>query len=95
MKRLLIWFCLRIISIAGGLWFGLGRLFCKPATPKKLEQVLIIKPWAIGEVVMATPIIDALRAHNPDCQTHWLVGMSRNRVLHPFTGYAPYTGCVL
>jgi lipopolysaccharide heptosyltransferase II len=39
---------------------------CKP-------KVLIVKMWAFGDILMATPLLRALKMHWPDSSVHWLV----------------------
>jgi len=39
-----------------------------------LQKVLIIKLAAIGDVIMALPMINELRQKNPDCEITWLCG---------------------
>ncbi|MDP7034604.1 MAG: glycosyltransferase family 9 protein, partial [Planctomycetota bacterium] len=41
---------------------------------EKTERILVIKLWAIGEVVLATPVFEALRQKYPDAQIDLLVG---------------------
>jgi heptosyltransferase I len=42
-----------------------------------IERILIIKMWAMGDVVMATPMLAALRQGNPTIHIAWLID-SRN-----------------
>jgi ADP-heptose:LPS heptosyltransferase len=49
-----------------------GRLIAKPfgrsagnALPQSFERILVIEPWNIGDVVLATPILRALRRRYP------------------------------
>jgi heptosyltransferase-2 len=37
-----------------------------------LKRVLIIKLWALGDLLMATPLVTALRAQYPDVQISWM-----------------------
>jgi len=41
--------------------------------PKGLEKILIIKPSALGDVVLALPALSALRRNFPDAKISWLV----------------------
>ncbi len=54
-------------------------------SPPRLERVLIIKLWALGDILMATPVIDALRSANPDVRITWIVDSSHAELLrgHP------------
>lgn len=38
-----------------------------------MTRILIIKMWAIGDTVMATPLIDSLRARYPDAHIVWAI----------------------
>lgn len=53
--------------------------------PPRLDRVLIIKLWALGDVLMATPLIDALRSANPNVRITWVVDASHAELLrgHP------------
>lgn len=39
-----------------------------------MKRIAILKLGAIGDVVMALPLLEALRRRHPDCQVDWLVG---------------------
>jgi heptosyltransferase-1 len=41
--------------------------------PGKMKRILIIKMWAIGDIVMATPMLNAIRAKEPDAHITWVV----------------------
>jgi len=74
-KRLLVRLALPIICILGRALFALGRAARRRRSagpgPRK---VLVMKLWAIGEVVMATPVLEALKRHDPRAEVHVLVG---------------------
>ncbi len=40
------------------------------------QKILIIKLAAIGDVIMALPVINELRQKNPDCEITWLCGIT-------------------
>lgn len=42
----------------------------KPIPPN--PRILIVKLWALGDILMATPILKALRSHYPNCHITWL-----------------------
>lgn len=48
-------------------------------------RILIIKMWAIGDILMATPMLNAIRAKEPDAHISWLVDVVHADVLanHP------------
>ncbi|HEX5322177.1 MAG TPA: glycosyltransferase family 9 protein [Capsulimonadaceae bacterium] len=50
-----------------------------------MKKILIIKMWAIGDILMATPILNAIRAAEPDAHIAWLVDIMHAEVLanHP------------
>lgn len=47
-----------------------------------MKRILIVKFWAMGDILMATPILRALKAAWPDCHVSWLVDMAYADVLH-------------
>lgn len=48
-------------------------------------RILIVKMWAIGDILMATPMLNAIRAADPDAHITWLVDVMHTDVLanHP------------
>lgn len=50
-----------------------------------MKRILIIKMWAIGDILMATPMLNAIRAAEPDAHITWLVDVMHAEVLvnHP------------
>jgi ADP-heptose:LPS heptosyltransferase len=50
-----------------------------------MTRVLIIKMWAIGDILMATPMLNAIRAKEPDAHITWIVDICHADVLanHP------------
>ena len=38
-----------------------------------MKRVLIIKLWALGDILMATPLLTALKTQFPECEITWLV----------------------
>ncbi|MBN1810007.1 MAG: glycosyltransferase family 9 protein [Planctomycetes bacterium] len=86
MKRLILKIAVPVVTFFGRLLFGLVRLFRKPRRPDRLGKVLVIKLWAIGEVVMAAPVLEALKRHDPECAVHMLVGETAAAVVahNPF-----------
>ena len=50
-----------------------------------MKRVLIVKMWALGDLLMATPLLTNLRAQFPGVQISWLVDASHADVLrdHP------------
>jgi len=86
-KRALTRLALPIACAFGKMLFGLGGALRRPPTsgvgPRK---VLVMKLWAIGEVVMATPVLEALKRHDPRAEVHLLVGNASRAVVerNPF-----------
>jgi lipopolysaccharide heptosyltransferase I len=50
-----------------------------------MKRVGIIKLWALGDIVMATPMLAALRAAHPDVEITWVVDEAHSEILrgHP------------
>lgn len=50
-----------------------------------MKRVLIVKMWALGDLLMATPMIAALRAKYPGVHLTWVVDISHGELLrgHP------------
>lgn len=61
---------------------GLGR---SPANPTPVQRILLVKLNAIGDVLFATPLLEALRRLHPDAEIDWLVGRHAAPILegHP------------
>lgn len=74
MKRVLVRALLPLVCAFGWLLFSMINALQRKRKPERLGKVLVIKLWAIGEVVMATPVLEALKRHYPDCTVHILVG---------------------
>lgn len=49
-------------------------------------RVLIVKLWAMGDVVMSLPMIPALRSAHPDAQITWLAGRGSKSLLELIAG---------
>lgn len=58
-------------GIIGG---ALGRLSPRRLAPKNPKRILLLKPCCIGDVVLTTPLLTALRRGYPDAAIDWLVG---------------------
>lgn len=41
--------------------------------PPKPRKVLVVLPNNLGDVIMATPVLEGLKARHPSCETHFLV----------------------
>jgi ADP-heptose:LPS heptosyltransferase len=50
-----------------------------------IESILIIKMWALGDILMATPMLNAIRAAKPDARISWMVDVQHAELLanHP------------
>ena len=50
-----------------------------------VKRIGILKLWALGDIVMATPMLAALRARYPEVQITWVVDESHGEILrgHP------------
>ncbi len=57
-----------------------------PASPSKMDKLLIIKPSALGDIVHTLPFLAAVKKTYPDCEVHWLVAKGLHTFLegHPF-----------
>lgn len=51
-----------------------GRLPLRPARPAATERILLIRPDHIGDVLLTTPALQALRRARPGAEIHALVG---------------------
>jgi lipopolysaccharide heptosyltransferase II len=76
MKRLLLKLLIPFACFLGRVVFGIAHSIKAPPKPERLGKVLVIKLWAIGEVVMALPVIEAFKRHDSSCKVHMLVGKS-------------------
>jgi len=56
----------------------------KPA--KSLRKILIVKIGAIGDVVMASTVIEAAREGNPNVELSWLCGRGVEKLVRSFSG---------
>lgn len=50
-----------------------------------MKRVLIIKLWALGDILMATPLLTALKSQYPECEITWVAESSHADILlgHP------------
>ncbi|MGO8673019.1 MAG: glycosyltransferase family 9 protein [Capsulimonadaceae bacterium] len=50
-----------------------------------MRRILIIKMWAIGDILTATPMLNAIRAREPDARISWVVESAHADILtdHP------------
>jgi heptosyltransferase-1 len=42
-------------------------------SPQEIKKILLIKPSALGDIVMALPALSALRRSRPDAKISWLI----------------------
>ena len=51
-----------------------------------MQRILIVKMWALGDILMATPLLRALKREYPDCSISWLVEKDQAGILkgNPF-----------
>jgi heptosyltransferase-1 len=51
-----------------------------------MQRILIVKMWALGDILMATPLLRALKRQYPDCSISWLVEKDQAGILkgNPF-----------
>ncbi len=54
---------------------ALGRLSPQQPPPKNPRRIVLLKPCCIGDVVLTTPLLTALRRAYPDAQIDWMVGI--------------------
>lgn len=50
-----------------------GSTFAEPLTLPDRPRILIVKMWAIGDILMATPLLRTLHRRYPGCSITWLV----------------------
>lgn len=71
--------------IRRGLLHALGRVPFPPARPHPdAERILIIRPDHLGDALLTTPAIRALRSARPHAEIHALVGAWSASVLAPY-----------
>ncbi|GAB4465199.1 MAG: hypothetical protein OHK0029_35660 [Armatimonadaceae bacterium] len=46
-----------------------------------MKRILIVKMWALGDILMATPLLTALRQAHPDVHITWVVDESHGEIL--------------
>ncbi len=44
-------------------------------------RILIVKMWALGDILMATPLLRALKKSDPDCEITWFVEKAQAPIL--------------
>jgi len=51
-----------------------------------MQRILIVKMWALGDILMATPLLRALKREYPNCSISWLVEKDQAGILkgNPF-----------
>jgi len=60
------------------------------ATPDlAFRRVLVIRLSAIGDVVFASPLIEAIKRARPDAETYWLAESTVAPVLTPLSAICP------
>ena len=47
-----------------------------------MKRILIVKLWALGDILMATPLLRALKDKWPDCEITWLADKDYVDILH-------------
>jgi heptosyltransferase II len=63
----------------------LSRLFLTYPPSGSIRRILIVRPCCIGDVVLATAVLNGLRRHYPDAHITWAVGGWSRRAIarHP------------
>ena len=46
-----------------------------------MKRILVIKLWASGDILMATPILAAIQSQHPECEVTWLADSSHADIL--------------
>ncbi|MHC4945181.1 MAG: glycosyltransferase family 9 protein [Planctomycetota bacterium] len=54
-----------------------------PPAPEKIDKILMVKLWGIGNLVMIIPLIRAARRQYPDASIHFLTLESNRKLLEP------------
>jgi len=72
-RRQLVSFCTRVLALPGR---ALGRHKRTPELPdrSRTQRILVVKLWAIGEVLMSLPALESLRRAFPAARITLLVG---------------------
>lgn len=63
----------RLLTVAKSAMEGANANESKAKTKKKIKHILIIKPSALGDIVMALPALSSLRVSFPDAKISWFV----------------------
>lgn len=46
-----------------------------------MKRILVVKLWASGDILMATPILAAIQSQHPECEVTWLADSSHADIL--------------
>jgi ADP-heptose:LPS heptosyltransferase len=60
-----------------------GFLLPAPKAPERIEKILMVKLWGIGNLIMIIPLIRAVRRQYPDASIHFLTLESNRKLLQP------------
>src|SRR6266581_4062565 len=96
MKRLLRAIILMLVRVLGAPGIRQARRKARSKTDEQ-ARILLIRPDHLGDMVLTTPILDALRAHMPEAHITILVGPWSSEVVarHPAIDYlitCPFPG---
>jgi ADP-heptose:LPS heptosyltransferase len=66
-----LWIDMRIGPLVCALLVGWRRLFRTPGPlppPESVKKILVLKPWGMGSIVLATPLLARLRERHPQAR---------------------------
>lgn len=84
LKNIIREILLDLISLLGNLFFLFSK---KPKIePEKIKKILIVKLYALGDIVYAEPMVPNLRANFPNAKIVWLVQRYSRTVVEHIVG---------
>jgi lipopolysaccharide heptosyltransferase II len=66
-----LWIDMRIGPLVCALLVGLRKLFHAPGPllpPERVKKILVLKPWGMGSIVLASPLLAKLRERHPQAR---------------------------
>lgn len=78
-----LWIDMRVGPLVCALLVGWRRLFRTPAPlppPESVKKILVLKPWGMGSIVLASPLLAKLRERHPQARIDF-VSLRENEAL--------------